>query len=322
MTTLKGPDAGAYYVDGPGGYYLDGDEPPGQWLGLGAGALGLEGQVDDDHFLALMDGRDPIDREQLGTSHHERTVRGFDVTCSAPKSVSVLFAIGDEGVRNEVLHAHDAAVAAAFGWIEEHAHCRYRVDGEIWTVDAGGLVAAAFRQHTSRAHDPQVHTHLVIVNRVMAPDGRWLALDARTLKHDQRTVSALYAAGLRAELTSRLGVRWNEVENGQAEMADAPEEVLEPSPSAPRRWPVASRRRPTGSSTTSAAAPPRGSAGASSERQRPTAGPPRPAPTRPSSTRTGTTNSTPSATRPSATSIASPVGPDRSKTRPSPIGTR
>lgn len=227
VTTLKGPDAGAYYVDGPGGYYLDGDEPPGQWLGLGAEALGLAGEVDDDHFLALMDGRNPIDGALLGTSHHERTVRGFDVTCSAPKSVSVLFAIGDERVRKEVLDAHDAAVAAAFGWIEEHAHCRYRVDGEIWTVDADGLVAAAFRQHTSRAHDPQVHTHLVIVNRVMAPDGRWLALDARTLKHDQRTVSALYAAGLRAELTSRLGVSWNEIENGQAEMADAPEEVLD-----------------------------------------------------------------------------------------------
>jgi conjugative relaxase-like TrwC/TraI family protein len=227
VTTLKGPDAGAYYVDGPGRYYLDGDEPPGRWLGLSAEALGLAGEVVDDDFLALMDGRDPIDGALLGTSHHERTVRGFDVTCSAPKSVSLLFAIGDERVRNEVLDAHDAAVAAAFGWIQDHAHCRYRVDGEIWTVDADGLVAAAFRQHTSRAHDPQVHTHLVIVNRVMAPDGRWLALDARTLKHDQRTVSALYAAGLRAELTSRLGVRWHDVENGQAEMADAPEDVLD-----------------------------------------------------------------------------------------------
>ena len=43
VTTLKGPDAGAYYVDGPGGYYLGGDEPPGRWLGLGAEALGLAG---------------------------------------------------------------------------------------------------------------------------------------------------------------------------------------------------------------------------------------------------------------------------------------
>ncbi len=227
VTTLKGPDAGAYYVDGPGRYYLDGDEPPGRWLGRGADALGLAGEVDDNDFLSLMDGRDPLSGELLGTSHYERTVRGFDVTCSAPKSVSVLFAIGDDSVRHEVLDAHDAAVAAAFGWIEDYAHCRYRLDGEVWTVDARGLVAAAFRQHTSRAHDPQLHTHLVIPNRVMAPDGRWLALDARTLKHDQRTVSALYAAALRAELTTRLGVRWNEVENGQAEMADAPEEVLD-----------------------------------------------------------------------------------------------
>ncbi len=227
VTTLKGPDAGAYYVEGPGRYYLDGDEPPGQWLGRGAATLGLAGEVDDDAFLSVMDGRDPATGELLGTGHHERTVRGFDVTCSAPKSVSVLFAIGDDRVRTEVLDAHDAAVAAPFGWIQDHAHCRYRVDGEVWTVDARGLVAAAFRQHTSRAHDPQIHTHLVIPNRVMSPDGRWLALDARTLKHDQRTISALYAAGLRAELTSRLGVRWNEVVNGQAEMADAPDEVLD-----------------------------------------------------------------------------------------------
>jgi conjugative relaxase-like TrwC/TraI family protein len=226
VTTLKGVDAGAYYVDGPGGYYLDGDEPPGRWLGRGAFALGLSHDVDDEDFLSIMDGRDPVDGTLLGTAQTERTVRGFDVTCSAPKSVSVLWAVGDDRIRKEVLDAHDAAVAAAFGWIEDHAHCRYRVNGEIWTVDADGLIAAAFRQHTSRAHDPQIHTHLVIANRVMAPDGRWLALDARTLKHDQRTVSALYAAGLRAELTGRLGVRWKPVENGQAEMADAPKDVL------------------------------------------------------------------------------------------------
>ncbi len=226
VTTLKGDDAGAYYVEGPGRYYLDGDEPPGRWLGRGADALGLSGDVDDDDFLTLMDGRDPLDGELLGTRHTDRTVRGFDVTCSAPKSVSLLYAIGDDHTRKEVLDAHDAAVAAAFGWVEDHAHCRYRVNGEIRIVDADGLIASAFRQHTSRAHDPQIHSHLVIANRVMSPDGRWLALDARTVKHDQRTVSALYAAGLRAELTDRLGVRWKPVENGLAEMADAPEAVL------------------------------------------------------------------------------------------------
>ena len=79
-------------------------------------------------------------------------------------------------------------------------------------VDAEGIVAATFRQHTSRALDPQLHTHVVIANRVKSPDGRWLALDARLIKHDQRTLSALYHAGLRAELTQRFGVRWNQPE--------------------------------------------------------------------------------------------------------------
>ena len=93
-------------------------------------------------------------------------------------------------------------------------------------VDAVGTTSALFRQHTSRALDPQVHTHAVLVNRVLAPDGRWLALDARTLKHDQRSLSALYHGGLRSELTQRLGVAWQEPVNGIAEMAHMAPEVL------------------------------------------------------------------------------------------------
>lgn len=225
-TTLQGPDAGAYYIEKELGYYLDAGEPPGIWHGDGAAALGLHGSIIDDDFLAVMDGLDPHTAELLGTKHTDRTVRGFDVTCSAPKSVSVLFAVGDESVRREALEAHDAAVTAVVAWIEQHAHTRFRVQGEVCTFDADGIVAACFRQHTSRALDPQLHTHVVIANRVKAPDGRWLALDARTIKRDQQTLSRLYHAGLRAELTRRMGVRWAEPRNGIAEIADVPEDVL------------------------------------------------------------------------------------------------
>ena len=100
-----------------------------------------------------------------------------------------------------MLDAHDTAVAAMVDWIEDHAHTRYRIGGQVRTLDAEGIAAACFRQHTSRALDPQLHTHVVIANRVVADDGRWLALDARTIKCDQRTLSALYHASLRAELT-------------------------------------------------------------------------------------------------------------------------
>jgi conjugative relaxase-like TrwC/TraI family protein len=157
----------------------------------------------------------------------EKSVRGFDVTASSPKSVSVLWAVGDDHVRAEVLAAHDAAVAALAGWIEAHAHTRFRMGGEVVVVDAEGIVAAGFRQHTSRALDPQLHTHLVVANRVKSPDGRWLAFDARTLKRDQRTLSALFHAAERAELTRRLGVAWGPVVNGIAEIEGIDRRVIE-----------------------------------------------------------------------------------------------
>ncbi len=228
VTTLKGADAGAYYVEALPNYYLDSGEPAGRWHGLGAERLGLVGEVDDAAFLALMAGLDPRHTNEvpLDMPFNARSVRGFDVTASAPKSVSVLFAIGDADTRRHVLAAHDTAVEAMLGWVEDHAHTRFRVNGEVAVVDAEGIIAATFRQHTSRALDPQLHTHVVIANKVMSPDGRWLALDARTLKLDQRTLSAIYHATLRSELTGRLRVAWRDVNNGIAEMADIDDEIL------------------------------------------------------------------------------------------------
>ena len=227
VTTLKGADAGSYYVEQLPNYYLDSGEPRGTWLGTAAIELGLVGEVADDAFVALMGGRDPRRAERdLGRHYDDKSVRGFDVTASAPKSVSVLFALGDRDVRREVVAAHDAAVAALQVWIECHAPTRYRIGGEVAVVDAEGIVAAVFRQHTSRSLDPQLHTHLVIPNRVMSPDGRWLALDARLIKLDQQSLSAIYHAGLRAEMTYRLGVRWEQPVNGIAEIRDVPDDVL------------------------------------------------------------------------------------------------
>ena len=227
VTTLKGADAGSYYVEQLPNYYLDSGEPRGVWLGDAAQELGLAGEVGDDAFIALMAGMDPQHPDRyLGRRFDDKSVRGFDVTASAPKSVSVLFALGDRDVRREVVAAHDAAVTALARWIERHAHTRYRIGGEVAVVDAKGIVAAVFRQHTSRALDPQLHSHLVIPNRVMSPDGRWLALDARVIKLDQQSLSAMYHAGLRAELTRRLGVRWVEPVNGIAEIRDVPDDVL------------------------------------------------------------------------------------------------
>lgn len=226
VTTLKGAEVGRYYTERLPSYYLDGREPPGRWWGRGARDLGLQGDIDAVGFLAVMAGREPDIGKDLGRQFGETSVRGFDATLSAPKSVSLLWALGDEHTQDAVLEAHDRAVDAVLCWVEDHAHTRLRRNGHVVCVDAEGLIVGVFRQHTSRRLDPQLHTHAVVANRVRAPDGRWLALDARTIKIDQRTLSALYHSNLRSELTSRLGVEWRQPEHGIAEIDGIPDEVL------------------------------------------------------------------------------------------------
>jgi len=94
-----------------------------------------------------------------------------------------------------------------------------RVDGRRLHPDTLGLTVATFRQTTSRADDPQLHTHAVISAKVQTEDGRWLALDGRYLKRNQRMLGGLYQSVLRAELTHRYGVTWEPIVNGQAEIA-------------------------------------------------------------------------------------------------------
>ncbi|HEX7100972.1 MAG TPA: MobF family relaxase, partial [Acidimicrobiia bacterium] len=226
VTTLKGAEAGRYYTERLPSYYLDGGEPPGRWWGRGAADLALEGDIDAKCFLAVTAGRDPDTGKDLGRQFGESSVRGFDATFSAPKSVSLLWALGDQQTQDAVSEAHDRAVDAVLGWVEDHAHTRLRRNGHVVCVDAEGIIVGVFRQHTSRRLDPQLHTHAVIANRVKAPEGRWLALDARTIKIDQRTLSSLFHANLRSELTSQLGVEWRTPKHGIAEIDGIPEEVL------------------------------------------------------------------------------------------------
>lgn len=95
VKTLKGALAGAYYTEELGGYYLEAGEPAGRWWGRGAEVeFGLAGDVDSDAFLSLMAGLDPDTGHHLGRAYGERSARGYDVTFSAPKSVSVLWAVG------------------------------------------------------------------------------------------------------------------------------------------------------------------------------------------------------------------------------------
>lgn len=213
---------------GPVDYYLDPDEPPGQWWGEGCPAVGLAGEVDADQLRRMLEARHPGTGCKVGRGFGDSSARGFDATFSAAKSVSVLWAVSpDPWVRAEVLAAHDTAVDAALGWLERHgAVTRVGTDG-VDQVDTQGLVVALFRQHTSRSVDPQLHTHALIWSKVRDDRGRWLALDARWLKYQQRSIGWVYDAALRAELTARFGVEWDPVVDGHADVAGVGPELRE-----------------------------------------------------------------------------------------------
>ncbi|PUB26802.1 conjugative relaxase-like TrwC/TraI family protein [Promicromonospora sp. AC04] len=150
------------------------------------------------------------DEQWAGKRH---AVGGFDLTFSPMKSVSVLWGLSDRTTQALILGAHRAAVTETLRFIEDHvAATRTGTDagdGSIAQVDVTGLIATAFDHWDSRAHDPQLHTHLVIANKVRAvTDGKWRTLDSRALFNANVAFSEHYDAVLADRLTASLGVQW------------------------------------------------------------------------------------------------------------------
>lgn len=212
--------------DGVEEYYVGGSEARGEWLGAGARQLGMTGAVDAEALRRALAGEDATG-VPLRASPVPVQVAGYDLTFSAPKSVSVLFGVGDLDVRERVRAAHDRAVREAFAYVEGSAAAVRRGAGGTRVEPAEGFVAAGFRHRSSRAGDPQLHTHVLIANVARGRDGRWSALDGRRLYAHARAASFVYQAVLRNELTRTLGVRWLSVRDGIAEIAGVPKPVLQ-----------------------------------------------------------------------------------------------
>jgi len=196
-------------------------EADGRWFGAGAAQFGLTGTARPDDVRYLLAGVVPETGEWLLAPHDRRRVAAYDCTFSAPKSVSILHALSRPEVTSEIRLAHEAAVAAALGYLETQA-IAVRVpslDGPK-VVREGGMVAVGFLHRASRAPDPHLHSHILVANLVTAPDGEATArpLDARGLFLEHKTAGALYETHLRFELTSRLGVAWRELKGCWADI--------------------------------------------------------------------------------------------------------
>lgn len=212
-------------------YYIAAGTPPGTWLGTGlaglAAGVGIPAgsYVTPRHMERLFrDATDPATDASLGRPPHvydtadgrdrRRPVAGFDCTFTAPKSVSVLWALADPATREIVYDCHRTAVADIVALIERDvARTRIGTNGAA-QVETRGVIAAAFDHWDSRLNDPNLHTHLVIANRVQGLDGRWRTLDSRAMHRAAVALSERYDGLLADHITARLGLAWEYRERG------------------------------------------------------------------------------------------------------------
>ena len=224
-----GASGGAdYYLDKVANsvddYYLGRGEAPGRWIGATAERLGLVGQVEAEALRNLLAGTS-AEGEALGLQIQPGRRPGYDLTFSAPKGVSLLWAFGSDEVRGTISAAHDQAVVAVLDHLSSETCYARRGHGGTELIDANGFIGAAFRHRTSRAGDPQLHTHVVVPNLVQGSDGRWSAPDGRHLFTWKMTAGTLYRSALRAELAP-LGLAWDVGRSGLSELRDVPKALL------------------------------------------------------------------------------------------------
>lgn len=206
-------------------YYAAGEIRPGQWIGTGAERLELKAVVTREQFCALCENQNPQTCERLTQRSQREGQRRvlYDFTCSAPKSISVLAVTLND---NRLIEAHEAAAAFAFRELENFASARIRKagvkNGERVT---GNLLAASFTHDSSRALDPQLHTHFTVFNATFdAQEKCWKALEARRMYDAIRYTTAVYRNEL-ARRVQQIGYRIAPAKHG-FEIEGVPDEIL------------------------------------------------------------------------------------------------
>lgn len=197
-------------------YYTESEDPPGTWFGSGLAGLSLvDGQQVEkwdaktlyedmkDPGTGLPIGRPPIKEQQTPegaktpkgeqAKDTRKPVHGFDLTFSAPKSVSTLWAMADPELQGRIRQAHKDAIADTLAWAEKNVIQTRAGHGGVAHVSVTGLVGSLFDHSDSREGDPQLHTHAVIHNRVQrTTDGQWTTIDSYTLHRHVVAISERY----------------------------------------------------------------------------------------------------------------------------------
>lgn len=205
VSTIKSASkAGAYYTAEDNYYFLG--EQATEWYGTGAESLGLSGPVNKDVFTELLEGKLPdgtdLTRMEGGENKHRP---GYDLTFSAPKSVSVLALVTDD---KQLIEAHRRAVGRTLDEVEKLASTRTMTQGISSTEQTGNLIVARFMHDTSRNLDPNLHDHAVVINATLAEAGwKTLSTDIKgkqgftdVVWNQQVSIGTLYRGFLRQDV--------------------------------------------------------------------------------------------------------------------------
>jgi conjugative relaxase-like TrwC/TraI family protein len=154
-------------------------------------------------------------REEEVARRPRTAVAGFDLTFSPPKSLSTIWGVADAGTQSLIAQAHHAATRDTLAMLEERVATTRVGHGGIAQMPIVGVIATAFDHYDSRAGDPQLHTHVVVSNKVQGIDGRWRTLDSRRLHKAAVAMSETYNAFLTDHTARLLGVTWVPVDRGK-----------------------------------------------------------------------------------------------------------
>lgn len=208
-----------------GDYYASENGEVSQWGGQGAADAGLSGPVDKAAFERALNGELPSG-EKVGQVENRRA--GFDLTFSAPKSVSLMAYVagdkrilGPDGVQMQ-------AVRQTMAWIEKNlAETRKDIGGKKVPVQTGNLVYALFQHDTSRALDPQAHVHAIVANMTRMANGKWQSLHADRIWANNTVIGAVYHAYLRAGM-EKIGFQVETGgKHGTFEITGVPQKVID-----------------------------------------------------------------------------------------------
>jgi conjugative relaxase-like TrwC/TraI family protein len=180
-------------------YYVQSGTPQGRWIGSGLAGINREPNqkvTESDARSIFQDATHPDNGNALGRpysqptitegasgqGHIKHAVAGFDLTFSVPKSVSAVWALSPRRFQAQILQTHHEAAQASLRWLEDTVINTRSGRNGVAHLGTRGVIAAAFDHWESRAGDPQLHTHVVIANRVQRiTDGAWVTLDSRSL---------------------------------------------------------------------------------------------------------------------------------------------